>query len=83
MHIENFKGAVISTAHIPYNEAANLETTNHFFRPEGFMLHTAEPIMNCPATSFALGYMKAQGFDWVLFDRDADTLVGQITTYNW
>lgn len=80
MFIEEAKTCVISTAHLPAEEASSLthafngRNAMGFLREEGFMVYHDNRLPDLPCLSFILGYMKAKGYDWVMFDRDAGTL---------
>ncbi|WP_304526879.1 hypothetical protein [Halomonas sp. I5-271120] len=79
MTIESKTMAVISTSHIPEDEAEELTEAirqdaihGAMQRADGWLLRTKRHISDLPAISHILGYLDAKGFDWVLFDKDAD-----------
>ncbi len=79
--------AVISTGHITQDEAQALteggaQDLNGMQREEGWMLSTRRAPEGYACLSYVLGYLKAQGFDWVLFDRDAEC-VPDLPTFEW
>ena len=71
---------VISISHLPpetVEEASDLIQNGDlpgFTRDEGILVPTSARLSDLGPLSFILGYGKAHGFDWVMFDRDGDTL---------
>lgn len=92
MTIPNERMAVISTAHLPENEAEEvselIETgaITGMKREYGWLIHT-KPLsyparVQVPHLNYVLGYLFARDFPWVMFDCDADKLP-DIPAFDW
>lgn len=85
IHTENL--AVISTAHVTADEGDALtahlaEDLGGMKRDYGWLLPTRSVVSGRENLSFVIGYMKAKGFDWILFDCDAPH-ADDLTVYEW
>lgn len=84
--------AVISTAHLPEVEAKRIPTAierrlvggiTGMSREEGFLIYTKQVIDNdLPHLNYILGFLRATGFVWVLFDCDAEA-IEDLEVFNW
>lgn len=82
--------AVISTAHLTEEEWQVLDQLlkepdpgiNAMGREEGALVYTDQIVVEVPRLNFVLGFLLAKGFQWVLFDHDAEPTEG-LETFDW
>lgn len=84
--------AVLSTGHVPFEESIHIGVLIDdgdiigMCRDEGWLVHTTPLRESCrglvPQLNYVLGYLRAKGFDWVLFDRDAGG-TDELDAYDW
>jgi hypothetical protein len=80
--------AVISTAHVPEEEAQALQElmelgrTKGWLRRSGFMLWTGRVEPELPFTTYLLGYARSQGHEWLLLDADGEKLE-ELSQFDW
>jgi len=81
--------AIVSTAHLPPQEASEIIPAKikrreliGMEREEGFLLCTNQLDPDLVVMSSLLGFFKGRGFNWVMFDCDAD-MVDDLPEYEW
>lgn len=85
--------ARISTTNLPRQEAeqiSDLLRAHHITGQtldQGWLITTTQPLpdtvsASTPHLNYVLGFARAQGFDWVFFDFDAET-VEELPQFLW